>query len=78
MLIKTRILYLAIFHLVSAPSGLKKHDALPQKILLACNITTYDVSMKARPYGHHISRKLRKKVDRAEKTRTICDLEILN
>ena len=63
MLIKTRILYLAIFHLVSAPSRLKKHVALPQKILLACNITTYDVSdvsMKARPYGHHISRKLRK------------------
>ena len=34
--------------------------------------------MKARPNGHHISRKLQKKVDRAEETRTICDLEIYN
>ena len=46
MLIKTKTLYLAILRLVSAPSRLKKHVALPQKILLACNITTYDVTWK--------------------------------
>ena len=40
-------------------------------------IPTNDVSMKASLKGHQISRKLQK-VNRAEKTRKICDLEINN
>ena len=52
MLIKTRILYLAIFRLVSALSRPKKRVALPQKILLACNITTYYCDVALRPRFH--------------------------
>ena len=39
-------------------------------------VHTYDGSVKAKPKDHQISLKTSKIIDRAAKTRTICDLEI--
>lgn len=43
---------------------------------VAWAVHTCDGSVKAKPKDHHISRKTSKIIDRAAKTRTICDLEI--
>lgn len=45
---------------------------------VAWAVHTYDGSVEAKPKEHQISRKTSKIIDRAAKTRTICDLEILS
>ena len=43
---------------------------------VAWAVHTYDGSVEAKRKDHQISRKTSKIIDRAAKTRTICDLEI--